>query len=160
MDQEIIVLIIGIVVGLIIGIVIALRLSKQQIQPKIEKFRAEQELEFTKRLDDVRKESNERQRSSLKGKIGEQMAPLFPEFTERYEPADARFIGTPIDYVIFKNMSKFSNENKEPLEIVFVEVKSGNPSLTPKEKAVKEAVENQRVKFETLRLDTENNSPT
>ena len=45
---------------------------------------------------------------------------------------------------------------KEPLEIIFVEVKSGNPSLTPKEKAVKEAVENQRVRFETLKLETDN----
>ena len=41
----------------------------------------------------------------LKGKIGEQMAPLLEEFYSKYDLADARFIGQPIDYIIFKNLS-------------------------------------------------------
>jgi predicted Holliday junction resolvase-like endonuclease len=42
----------------------------------------------------------------LKGKIAEQIAPLMPGFLAKYNPADARFIGSPIDYLIFRNMSK------------------------------------------------------
>lgn len=161
MESEIILLIAGIVVGLTIGIIIATKSYKQQIQSKIEQIKTEQELEFTKRIDGIRKESNERQRNSVKGKIGEQLAPLFPEFSEKYESADARFIGTPIDYIVFKNMSKFSNSEREPIEVVFVEIKTGKTSsLKPIENAVKDAIDNKRVRFETLKIqpDLDSNS--
>jgi len=42
-------------------------------------------------------ESLDKARAVLKGKIGEQLAPLLPEFCAKYSPSDARFMGTPID---------------------------------------------------------------
>ena len=128
---------------------------RQQTKSEFDKYIAENEIKVQQRIEEARKESVDRSRTSLKGKIGEQMAPLLPEFIANYEPADARFIGTPIDYVIFKNMSKNSSETKEPLEIVMLEVKSGNSSLTKIEKAVKDAVDSQRVRFETLKIQTD-----
>ena len=94
----------------------------------------------------LRKEILERSRATLKGKIGEQMAPLLPQF--RYEPADARFIGSPVDYVIFEGHSR-----GEPREVVFLEVKTGRSTLTPTERKIKEVVEGGRVRWETLELD-------
>ena len=44
---------------------------------------------------DIRKDSVNRSRSTLKGRISEQMPPLLPEFP--FASADARFIGNPID---------------------------------------------------------------
>jgi predicted Holliday junction resolvase-like endonuclease len=95
------------------------------------------------------------QRDVLKGKIGEQMAPLFPEFRNRYNPADARFIGSPIDYIIFKNLSKVDSAEEAPLEIVFVDVKTGKAGLTKAQQMIERAVsgEKKRVDFYTLRLD-------
>lgn len=58
------------------------------------------------------------------------MAPLLPEFRDLYDPADARFIGSPIDYIIFKNLSKVDSAEEAPLEIVFVDVKTGKSALT------------------------------
>lgn len=155
MEMEIVVLVIGLIIGLVIGIIIASRLYKQQINSRIDKALAEKELEFEKRAEEIRKKSNEGQRSSLKGTIGEQMAPLLPEFTEKYEPGDARFLGSPIDYIIFKNMSTFNkkSEHNEPIEVVFVEVKAGKTAkLEPIEEAVKTAIENKKISFETLKI--------
>jgi predicted Holliday junction resolvase-like endonuclease len=102
-----------------------------------------------------RKNSLDTSRDVLKGKIGEQMAPLFPEFRNRYNPADARFIGSPIDYIIFKNLSKVDSAEEAPLEIVFVDVKTGKSALTRAQQMIERAVsgEKKRVDFYTLRLD-------
>jgi predicted Holliday junction resolvase-like endonuclease len=99
--------------------------------------------------------STEGQRSGVKGKIGEQMAPFFPEFTTKYDPSDARFLGSPIDYVIFKNMSKFDKKRKDenPIEVVLVEVKTGkSKKLTDLEAAIKKAVDSKNVSFEQINL--------
>ena len=102
--------------------------------------------------------SKNTQRSVLKGKIGEHMAPIFPEFYEKYEPSDAKFLGDPIDYVIFKNMSKFdkNNEDNEPIEVVLVDVKTGKSNLSDKQKAIRDAVEQNRVSFDVVRLNDNN----
>lgn len=160
MESEIIVLIIGLIVGVIIGVIIAARLYKQQVDSKINQALTQKELEFEKRIEDIKKSSRDGQRNSLKGNIGQQMAPLLPEFAEKFEPGDARFMGSPIDYVIFKNMSIFDKkkEENEPLEVVFVEIKSGKHArLEPIEEAVKDAIENKRVSFDTLKLNVESN---
>jgi len=97
--------------------------------------------------------SKNTQRSILKGKIHEQMAPLFPEFYEKYEASDARFLGSPIDYVIFKNLSKFDkmkNDN-EPIEVVLVDVKTGKNTLEKNQKAIQDAINEKRVSFEVIR---------
>jgi len=102
-----------------------------------------------------RKNSLDTQRDVLKGKIGEQMAPLFPEFRNLYNPTDARFIGSPIDYIIFKNLSKVDSAEEAPLEIIFVDVKTGKSALTKAQQMIERAVsgEKKRVDFYTLRLD-------
>lgn len=97
-------------------------------------------------------QSLNRARAVLKGKIGEQLAPLLPEFLAKYSPGDARFLGTPIDYIIFRNMSN-KEEGVDPIEVVLLDVKTGAASLNKIQKMIKEAVENGRVRFETLRLD-------
>ena len=61
----------------------------------------------------------------LKGKIAEQMAPLWPGFLAKYNAADARFVGTPIDYLIFRNMSK-GDDADDPIEIVLLDITTGS----------------------------------
>ena len=46
-------------------------------------------------------------RAVLGGKFTEQMAPYLPEF--RYDPTEARFIGSPIDFIIFQDLA-----NRDP----------------------------------------------
>lgn len=73
------------------------------------------------------------------GQIAEHFAPLLNQF--KYDRKRARFLATPIDYIIF-----------EEDEIVFMEVKTGNSQLNANQRRVKEQVENKKVRWETLRI--------
>jgi predicted Holliday junction resolvase-like endonuclease len=100
----------------------------------------------------ARRESVERSRSSLKGQIAEQMAPLLPGF--RYRPADARFLGDPIDYVVFNGYTAVRDEaaNARDLEIVLLEIKQGTSALTPFQRGIARSVEEGRLRFEVCRV--------
>jgi len=68
-------------------------------------------------------------------------------------------LGSPIDYIIFKDMSKYDRTTKAedvPIDVVLVEVKSGkNTGLTQKERAVRIAVEEGRVSFDVIKQNIE-----
>ena len=131
----------------------------QEINLAIEKERVEQQEKFRTTIIQERSNANESSRHTLKGKIGEQMSPLFPEFYSKYQPSDARFLGSPIDYIIFKHMSEYDSKTKAvdvPIDVVLVEVKSAKKTgLTEKEKAVRIAVEEGRVSFDVVRQNLE-----
>ena len=88
-----------------------------------------------------RSDAVKRSRAVIGGQFGEQIAPYLPEFP--CNPGDARFIGKPVDFIAFKG----SAGEEEIEEILFIEVKSGSSTLTRREKQIKSAVENGRVRF-------------
>jgi len=79
-----------------------------------------------------------------KGKFVEQLAPYLKNFP--YNPQDARFMGNPVDFIVFDGLS----EGRD-VDIVFVEVKSGKANLNENERRVKEAIEKKRVKYAIFR---------
>ena len=103
-------------------------------------------------LAEARRESVERSRSTLKGRIAEQMAPLLPGF--RYAPADARFLGDPVDYVVFSGYTgmRDADAGSGGMEVVLLEVKQGGSVLSPSQKAIAACVEEGRVRFEVCRV--------
>ncbi len=98
-------------------------------------------------LTEARRDAARRSRSVLGGKAGEQLVPLLPAFCERFDPGEARFLGAPIDYVIFDGLGA-----GELRRVVLVEVKTGRSTLNANERAVQRAVAEGRVGFEVLRL--------
>jgi predicted Holliday junction resolvase-like endonuclease len=96
---------------------------------------------------DARSDAARRSRGVLAGKAGEQLAPLVPAFSDRFDPAEARFLGAPVDYVVFDGLSR-----GELREVVLVEVKTGRSRLNRNEQEVERAVREGRVRFEVLRL--------
>ena len=108
--------------------------------------------ELARVVEKERADAVDTSRAVLKGKIAEQMAPMLPEFLAKYNPADARFIGSPIDYLIFRNMSK-GDDSENPIDIVLLDVKTGSAGLNPVQKKIKEAAANKRVSFDVLRID-------
>ena len=102
---------------------------------------------------EIRKDSVNRSRSTLKGRISEQMAPLLPEFP--FAPADARFIGNQIDFVVFDGYTQAKDEKGDAISIVLVEVKKGKGKLTREETLIKKAVEEGRVSWRTIFLKDE-----
>lgn len=95
-----------------------------------------------------RKEAILKSRAVLSGQFSEQLAPFLPGFD--FKPTECRFVGKPIDFLVFKGM-----DEKDISEIVFVEVKSGDSKLSPIEKKVKEAVKNRKVRWEEYRIPKE-----
>lgn len=100
----------------------------------------------------ARKTSVRGSRSAIKGKITEQMAALLPGF--EYAASDARFIGNPIDYVIFDGLTEIRDGDlkKDELQVVLLEVKSGGGSLSTTQHTIAQAVEEGRVRFERVRV--------
>ena len=77
----------------------------------------------------------------LGGLVSEQIAPLLSDFP--FDPGDCRFIGKPVDFIVFKGMNE-----QNISEVIFLEVKSGaSKSLNRQEKLLREAVEARRVRW-------------
>lgn len=95
----------------------------------------------------ARRDATRRSRGVLAGKAAEQLAPLVPDFSARFDAGEARFLGAPVDYVVFDGLCE-----GELREIVLVEVKTGSGKLNGNEREVERAVREGRVAFEVLRL--------
>ncbi|MEK6844443.1 MAG: Holliday junction resolvase-like protein, partial [Nanoarchaeota archaeon] len=92
-----------------------------------------------------RKDAIMKSRAVLGGQFSEQLAPYLPDFD--YLPTECRFIGKPIDFIVFKGM-----DDKKIDEVIFVEVKSGNSKLNQHEKNLKETIEKKKVKWVEYRV--------
>jgi predicted Holliday junction resolvase-like endonuclease len=151
MVDQITLLIIGIVIGAIIAAIILSGFIERNMQARYEARLEEWKVtSLTETVKNAVNDALNKQRATVKGLISEQLAPLLPEFTEICNPADARFLGNPIDYIVFKNMTCDQGEEK-PIEILLMDVKTGDAGLSQVQRRVKEAVDNHRVSFHVLR---------
>lgn len=154
-DYQRIVFILALLAAIAITAVILLMLAwqteRRRSQARIEGLLLDQQ----KNLTDARRESVERSRSTLKGRMAEQMAPLLAGFA--YLPADARFLGDPIDYIVFKGYTEVRDNRAEDgeLEIVLLEIKQGKSALSTSQRAIARAIERGRVRFEVCRISEE-----
>ncbi|SLM18137.1 Holliday junction resolvase-like protein (modular protein) [uncultured spirochete] len=98
------------------------------------------------RMDLARKDAVERSRSALSGQVSEQIAPWLPDFPT--SPADARFIGKPVDFVSFCGADEGMVR-----EIVFIEVKTGRSSLSTVERSVRDAIVQGHVRWVEYRIE-------
>jgi|WetSurMetagenome_2_1015567.scaffolds.fasta_scaffold756681_2 predicted Holliday junction resolvase-like endonuclease len=103
---------------------------------------------WEKELPDQRKDAIMKSRAVLGGQFSEQLAPFLPDF--KYLPTECRFVGKPIDMIVFKGM-----DEKNINEVVFVEVKSGKAKLSEHEKNLKETIDKKRVRWEEYRIPEE-----
>ena len=93
------------------------------------------------------------QRGVIKGKAYEQLAPYLPGF--EYNPSDTRFMGSPIDFIVFDGL----RDEKAEVDVVIIDVKTGSSQLNSNQRRIKKAVEAKRVRFETIRQDGEKDAP-
>lgn len=101
----------------------------------------EASLQHAQQIEAAREDAVKRSRSVLGGQIAEQAAPFLQGFPCQAE--DCRFLGKPVDYIVFSGL--YNNDTVD--EIVFVEVKSGSSALSKREKSLKDAVEQKRVRY-------------
>lgn len=94
----------------------------------------------------IRSDAARKSESVTKGKVMEQLVPYLPEF--EYHPKDARFIGSPVDFLVFDGL----NDGGKVREVLFVEVKSNRSSLNTRERHVRDAIQACRVRWVELRV--------
>lgn len=73
------------------------------------------------------------------GQIAEQFVPFIENFP--YDPKRARFIGSPIDLMVFGDD-----------EIVFLEIKTGKSRLNANQTRIKKQIEEKKVKWDVIRV--------
>ena len=89
----------------------------------------------------LRKDAIKRSRSVIGGQLAEQVAPFLPGFP--CNPGDARFIGKPVDFIAFPGLT----EDNTVHEVLLIEVKTGKSALSGREKEVRRAVAEGRVRY-------------
>lgn len=146
-------LIIPVILALALGFALGFYYVRARITAIEERSRAELETWKLETAGAIRKDSVNRSRSTLKGKIAEQMAPVLPDFG--FNPADARFIGSPVDYVIFDGLTRVADDKEDEIHIVFMDVKKGCGALTRTQRLIKQAVEKKSIAWKTMRIPDE-----
>ena len=78
--------------------------------------------------------------------------PYLPNFP--FSPTEAKFVGAPIDFLVFKGM-----DDQHIEEVIFVEVKSGSARLNHNEHSLKDAIENKRVRWHEYHVPAPSRTP-
>jgi predicted Holliday junction resolvase-like endonuclease len=145
-------ILVSLLLGIIIGSVITFYFLQKSRQGKIIKeYEAQIQIlkeEYKEDIKDAKNRSLDGSRAVIKGKIAEQLTPILPNFN--YLPSDARFIGDPIDYIIFNGYTNIKDNagDESDLEIVILDVKTGQANLSRFQEAIARAINAGRVRFE------------
>lgn len=100
-----------------------------------------QKISFSKKIKKERADAVNRSRAVLTGQMAEQISPFLKGFP--CNPSDAKFIGKPVDFIAFPGLT----ENNKVEEVLLIEVKTGNSTLSEREKEIKKAVNDGRVRY-------------
>lgn len=93
----------------------------------------------------ISREAIKGSQAAITGRVLEKFAPYLPEFA--FNPRDARFLGDPVDFVVFDGLSEGAVRR-----VVFLEVKSGGGALNGNERKVRTAVAERRVEWQVFRV--------
>lgn len=94
----------------------------------------------------MRYDAIKRSKRILLGKLWEQVSPYIPKFP--FRPSDMKFLGSPIDFIVFDGASE--NDIKQ---VIFLEVKSGDSKLSDQERKLKKAIEEGNVFWKLFNVD-------
>ena len=106
-----------------------------------------QALRYRKALKKVRQDAVKRSNAVKGGQLAEQLAPFLPNFP--CNPADAHFLGQPIDYIAFTGLCEKNTVD----EILLIEVKTNTSQLSGREKEIREAVKSGRIRYVEYRIN-------
>lgn len=146
-------MLIGACIGVALATLILSNTRNGRIRAEYEQYIAELELEHQQALAQAQKRSVNTSRAVLKGKMAEQLAPMLPEF--QYLPSDAKFLGDPVDYIVFDGYTDLRDGDGSPedIEVVLIDIKSGGARLSKGQQAISKAIAAGRIRFETVRID-------
>ncbi len=147
-DPAVTLLVVGLVAAVVTSLVLSLRLgalrrecdalAHQTAQNAFEQWKDAHE-------ERIRQDAIDRSRAVIAGQVTEHLVPYLPGF--RFNPKDARFIGSPVDIVVFDGL----DEGAEDVSVVFLEIKTGGATLSGRERRIREAIRAGRVGWEEIR---------
>ena len=107
------------------------------------------QLEWQSNLIKLRQDIAEKQRAGIKGKVTEAFAPFLEGFP--YKPSECKFIGDPIDYLVFEGL-----DERDIKAIHFVEVKEGTSKLSKHQKQIKDLIDDSgKISFKEFRFKSD-----
>ena len=93
---------------------------------------------------ELRRDAVQRSQAVTLGKVCEHLIPYLPDF--RWNPKDARFLGSPVDLVVFDGLDAGQLQR-----IVFLEVKTGGAGLSARERQLRDVVRAGKVSWQEMR---------
>ena len=118
------------------------------------KLESEKRLWIAEQEKAIRKDSIERSRRVIRGQATEHLAPLtMPGLNIK----DFRFVGNPIDYIVFSGASDITDKtaDTEFEKIILLEIKSGKSRLNKVQRRIRDAVKNGNIEFVIYNPDTQ-----
>lgn len=148
--MEVLVLVIVVItVAAILGILLVYFSTRFRFERRFRQWQEAECLKWQAQQERAVREAVTQSRAVLGGKFTEQLAPFLPEF--RYDPTEARFIGSPVDMIVFPGLAQ-----GDPREIVIMEIKSGRTAqLSPQERKIRQLIEDGMVRWELLQKPPE-----
>jgi predicted Holliday junction resolvase-like endonuclease len=141
--MEAAVIVITIVVAILV-IVLSNYIMRMIYEKRFRDWRDDAILQWQEEIEQARQTAIKQSRAVLGGKFTEQMVPFFPDF--QYDPTEVRFIGSPIDMVVFPGLAQ-----GDPREIVILEVKTGRSAqLTPAQRKIRQLIEDGMVRWDEV----------
>jgi predicted Holliday junction resolvase-like endonuclease len=110
--------------------------EKESLLREREDIIREKELEFKSQEKSIREDAIKRSKSVMLGKMWEQIVPHYRPSDFTFIPSDARFLGSPIDFIVFKGSSESEIE-----EVIFLEIKTSKSRLNSQQVKLKKLID-------------------
>jgi predicted Holliday junction resolvase-like endonuclease len=94
-------------------------------------------------------------KGTTRGQAAEHLAAFFPEMVEQFQPGDWRFLGSPVDFVVFDGLS-----DGVVKRVVLVEVKSGKRTLNARQGQIRSALASGELPLVWVTLPAPKPAPT
>jgi len=95
----------------------------------------------------IRQDAIQRSQAVITGRVTEHLMPYMATFP--YNPKDTRFIGSPVDLIVFDGLDEGNLRN-----IVFIEVKTGGATLSARQRQIRDAISNDKVQWRVLQMNS------
>jgi len=137
-------LLVGLLAGVIVTIVLMRRGAEAQARGRFESWRATD-------IRRIRRDAVDTERSTLKDRVGGELAQQMEPFP--FVPADTRFIGNPVQFVVFDGHTEVKDRSAETLRgVVFVSVNDDASAGNADRELVEECVAGGRLSWLTLSM--------
>ena len=126
---------------ILITIVIYLVRKLIELNSEFNQFKSQKDNDIL----EARKDSNKKQRATIKGQITETIAPW--SMTVVNSVSELNFLGNPIDFIGFKGL-----DGDGDIDIKFIEVKSGKSKLNTNQRRIRDADKEKRIDWVEVRI--------